>query len=227
MIIMTIIKKYIPLALVTIVGLFTLATYYVPSKASLNYLATLNQWQTIVSGFAFLLGLISLLRAHFTKIQKHREGWGYSLFVFIGFFAVVIAGVVSHGSQVSKVDASLLPLGWVFRYLYNPLCATMFAVLAFYIVSTAFRSFRIKSVQAFVLFVAAFILIFGNVPLGQNIWNGLMGWTHCGIDQVIQWIMDVPSVAAKRGIMIGITIGAVVTSLKIIFGIERQYMGRD
>jgi len=178
-----------------------------------------------VSGFAFLLGLISLLLAHWKKISKQVPGWGYSLFVFVGFFAVVISGVVSHGIQSD--GGVLTSLGWSFRYLYNPLSATMFAVLAFYIVSTAFRSFRIKSVQAFVLFVAAFILILGNVPVGQMIWDKILGWTGCGAGDVIQWIMDVPSVAAKRGIMIGITIGAVVTSLKIIFGIERQYMGRD
>ena len=223
---MLIIKKYIPLAIVTIVGLLTLATYYVPAKASSAYLSTLNQWEVIVSGFAFLLGLISLLMTHYKKIAKRVDGWGYSLFVFVGFFAVVIPGIISHGAQAK--DGVLTSLGWAFRYLYNPLAATMFAVLAFYIVSTAFRSFRIKSVQAFVLFIAAFILILGNVPAGQMLWDAVLGWTGiCGIGDIIQWIMQVPSVAAKRGIMIGITIGAAVTSLKIIFGIERQYMGRD
>ena len=223
---MLIIKKYIPLSIVTIVGLLTLSTYYVPAKASSAYLSTLNQWEVIVSGFAFLLGLISLLMTHYKKIAKRVDGWGYSLFVFIGFFAVVIPGIISHGAQAK--DGVLTSLGWAFRYLYNPLAATMFAVLAFYIVSTAFRSFRIKSVQAFVLFIAAFILILGNVPAGQMLWDAVLGWTGiCGIGDIIQWIMQVPSVAAKRGIMIGITIGAAVTSLKIIFGIERQYMGRD
>lgn len=222
---MLIFKKYIPLAIVTIVGLLTLATYYIPAKASSTYLETLNQWEVIVAGFAFLLGLISLLMTHWKKIAKREDGWGYSIFVFIGFLGVVIPGIISGGKQTD--DGVQTALGWAFTYLYNPLAATMFAVLAFYIVSTAFRSFRIKSAQAFVLFIAAFILILGNVPLGQMIWDGLLGWTKLGIGDIIQWIMQVPSVAAKRGIMIGITIGAVVTSLKIIFGIERQYMGRD
>ena len=222
---MLIFKKYIPLAIVTIVGLLTLATYYVPAKASSAYLETLNQWEVIVAGFAFLLGLISLLMTHWKKIAKHEDGWGYSIFVFIGFLGVVIPGIISGGKQTE--EGVQTALGWAFNYLYNPLAATMFAVLAFYIVSTAFRSFRIKSAQAFVLFIAAFVLILGNVPLGQMIWDGLLGWTRLGIGDIIQWIMQVPSVAAKRGIMIGITIGAVVTSLKIIFGIERQYMGRD
>ena len=133
--------------------------------------------------------------------------------------------MICHGK--SMTEAGLTSLGWVFKFVYNPLSATMFAVLAFYIVSTAYRSFRIKSKQAFVLFVAAFILILGKVPLGQIIWDSVLGWTGVAVSAVIDWIMSVPAVAGKRGIMIGIAIGAVVTSLKIVFAIEKQYLGKD
>lgn len=222
---MKLIKKHIPLTIVLVVGVLTLASYYVPNNYSVNYLELMNKWENIVAAFAFLLGLISLFYSHYNKIKRKVDGWGYSLFVYVGFFAMVIPAMMTGGKQM--VDGQVTMLGWSFRYIYNALSATMFAVLAFYIVSTAYRSFRIKSTQALVLFVAAFILILGKVPLGQIMWDSVLGWTHAGIDQVIEWIMSVPAVAGKRGIMIGIAIGAIVTSLKIIFGIERQYMGKD
>jgi len=222
---MKLIKKHIPLAIVMVTGVLTLVSYYVPNKVSVNYIETLSQWENIVVAFAFLLGLISLFFSHYNKIKRHADGWGYSVFVFVGFLAMVLPAYLSHGKQMT--DAGLTPLGWSFKFIYNALSGTMFAVLAFYIVSTAYRSFRIKSLQAFVLFVAAFILILGKVPLGQIIWSSVLGWTGAGVDQVIEWIMQVPAVAGKRGIMIGISIGAIVTSLKIIFGIEKQYMGKD
>ncbi|HAH32561.1 MAG TPA: hypothetical protein DCL44_09645 [Elusimicrobia bacterium] len=222
---MKLIKKQIPLAIVFITGVLTLVSYYVPNKTSVNYIETMNKWENIVVAFAFLLGLVSLFFSHYHKLKKKADGWGYSIFVFVGFFAIVIPAYVSGGKQMT--DAGLTPLGWSFKYIYNALSGTMFAVLAFYIVSTAYRSFRIKSMQAFVLFVAAFILILGKVPLGQMIWDAVLGWTGAGVNNVIDWIMQVPAVAGKRGIMIGISIGAIVTSLKIIFGIEKQYMGKD
>ncbi|MCX5785178.1 MAG: hypothetical protein NTX59_05780 [Elusimicrobia bacterium] len=222
---MKLIKKYIPLAIVFVFGMLTLLSYYVPHKTSVDFLETMNKWENIVSAFAFFLGLISLFYSHYAKISRKADGWGYSLFVYIGFLAIAVPACISHGKNMN--GASLTWLGWAFQYIYNPLSATMFAVLAFYIVSTAYKSFRIKSLQAFVLFVAAMILILGNVPLGQIIWDKLLGWTSCGISDVVDWIMHVPAVAGKRGIMIGIAIGAVVTSLKIIFGIERQYLGKD
>lgn len=222
---MKIIKNYLPLAMVMIMGLLMLGSYYIPHKQSVDYVELMNKWENIVFAFAFLLGLLSLFVTHFGKIRRRHDGWGYSIFVFVGFFIMVIPSLLSGGKQM--IDGQVTGLGWSFRYVYTALSGTMFAVLAFYIVSTAYRSFRIKSAQAFVLFLAAFILILGKVPLGQMAWDSVMHWTGYGIDSVIEWIMSVPAVAGKRGIMIGIAIGAIVTALKIIFGIERQYMGKD
>jgi hypothetical protein len=223
---MTLIKKHIPLAICFIVGLLTLSTYYVPTKASENYIEYMNKWENIVAGFAFLLGLFSLFFSHYRKISRKVDGWGYSLFVFVGFFAMVIPAVMSHGKQM--VGSDLTGLGWGYRFLFNALSGTMFSVLAFYIVSTAYRAFRIKSAQAGVLFAAALVLMLAKVPLGQMIWEKLFGWTGAwDISQIGQWLMDVPVVAGKRGIMMGLAIGGIVTALKIIFGIERQYMGKD
>jgi hypothetical protein len=158
-------------------------------------------------------------------MKRKVDGWGYSIFVYVGFLIILIPAIVSKGKQMSGPE--ITSLGWAFRFIYNILSATMFSVLAFYIVSTAFRSFRIKSAAAFVLFIAAFILIMGRVPLGEIVWNQFLSWTNVTLSGVVEWIMGVPVVSARRGIMIGIAIGAIVTSLKIIFGIERQYMGKD
>ena len=54
-----------------------------------------------------------------------------------------------------------------------------------------------------------------------------MGFVLLGLASLSTLILDYPNLAAKRGIMIGIAIGAVVTSFKIIFGIEKQYLGKD
>ena len=42
---------------------------------------------------------------------------------------------------------------------------------------------------------------------------------------VQEWIFQVPTIAGARAIMIGIALGIVGTSVRIIFGIERSFLG--
>jgi hypothetical protein len=59
----------------------------------------------------------------------------------------------------------------------------------------------------------------GRVPVGEIIWPGFPDF--------IEWIMNVPQLAAKRAIMIGAALGAISTGLKVIVGLERAYMGGE
>ena len=57
----------------------------------------------------------------------------------------------------------------------------------------------------------------GRVPIGAYI-SDL-------IPEAMLWLLSVPNLAAKRGILIGVSLGAIATALRIIFGIERSYLG--
>jgi hypothetical protein len=39
------------------------------------------------------------------------------------------------------------------------------------------------------------------------------------------WLVDIPAVAAKRGILIGIGLGSVAVALRVMLGIERAWLG--
>jgi hypothetical protein len=94
----------------------------------------------------------------------------------------------------------------------------MFSLLAFYIASAAYRAFRARTILATILLVTALVLMLRLIPLGPI----------SGINQKLaSWVLTVPNMAAKRAIWIGIGLGATATCLKIIFGIERGYMGKD
>jgi hypothetical protein len=119
---------------------------------------------------------------------------------------------------------------WVFYSFFTPLSATMFALLAFFVASASYRAFKIRNAEATVLLVSGILIMLGRVPLGayltkwtQNIpW---LSWFH--LPTIQEWLYQYPNAAGARAIMIGIGLGIVGTSLRVILGIEKSFMGGD
>jgi len=190
--------------------MFTLQ-YYVPHPASEALLSEVSVWNQIIAGFAILLGVGSLLNTHYEKITRQEAGWGYSVVMFVSMFVMLSAGIWSGG----KTEGTAF--GWLYDYVFVALQGTMFSLLAFFVASAAYRAFRARTPEATVLLLAAIVVMWGRVPLGEYLVSG--------IGQVAQWIMSVPNTAAQRGILIGVSLGGIATSIKIICGIERSYLG--
>ena len=115
---------------------------------------------------------------------------------------------------------------WLYEYLFKPLTATMFSLLAFYVASAAFRAFRAKNVEATLLLGTAFIILLGRTYVG--VW--LTDWvpeslSGLRIENMAVYIMQVFNTAGNRAIMIGIALGIASTSLKVLLGIDRSYLG--
>jgi hypothetical protein len=106
-----------------------------------------------------------------------------------------------------------------FDHILIPCLATMFALLAFFIASAAYRAFRARNVLATMLLVAALV-----VMMRFNPWLQSSDFPY--LAKLSTWLMNVPNLAAQRAILIGVGLGMVATALKVILGIERGYMGR-
>ncbi len=196
--------------------------FFVPHAVGTQGYLLLLDWAQIVGAFALVLGIGSLFRTHWDKIRRRRRGYGYSTVTLASFALMVWAGIF-YGSGQGPLAKRLLTVesGRLFEWLFNnidvPLDATMFALLAFFIASAAYRTFRARNVEATLLLITAIIVMLGRVPLGEMIYDKMPA--------VYEWIMQYPAVAGKRGILFGVALGSIATSLRIILGIERSHLG--
>jgi len=108
---------------------------------------------------------------------------------------------------------------WLYDHVFAPCNATMFALLAFFIASAAFRAFRARNVEAALLLGAAILVMLGRVPIGSLLSESF--------PYISDWLVDVPNNAGRRAIMMGAALGAVATSLRVILGLERSHLGAD
>ena len=112
---------------------------------------------------------------------------------------------------------------WFFNYLDAPMMSTMFAMLAFYIASAAFRAFRARNAEATLLLITATLVMLWRIPMGEMFLQSI----HPAIPEMINTsVMNGANMAVQRGIIIGAALGAAAMSLRIMLGIERTYMGK-
>ncbi len=212
---MIFLRRQVPLLITMVAGLLFAGQYYVPHPASEHMLTSATKWLQIIGGFALVLGVTSLFHQHAMKITRREPGWGYSGVLYAGMVGTILVGLGAGGKE--SINGGMTPFGWIYNYMMVPLQGTMFAILAFFIASAAYRSFRARSREAAVLLVAAMIVMMGRVPLGEYL-IPMSG-------DVSQWILNVLNASVRRAILIGVSLGAVALSFKIIFGVERSYLG--
>ncbi len=206
-------KRQLPLLLVFASGMLMVVQYFIPAEISDDAYEYLLDWTVIIGIFALALGIWSLIRVSIEKVRRKLPGYGYTYVALIGLAVMVVIGLNPWGKGLEDYTFSHL-----FRYTMIPIQSTMFSLLAFFIASAAYRAFRARSVISAVLLIAALVMMFRVIPMGQlSIW----------INETANWLLLVPNLAAKRAIIIGVGLGMVATALKVVLGIERAYLGKD
>jgi hypothetical protein len=187
---------------------------------------------------------------------------------------VSYSNIIMNGKQTTWALRRNPLFDWVYNFMFFPLTATTFSLLAFYMITATYRAVRVKSWEAGILLFAAIVVLIGQVPveeiplIGNFIVNNTREILFISFDLVlillalrayfsfryitlgvfvslfiltnVLWfvtpseitfenlkalILQYPNTAAKRGIIIGIALGGLATGVKIIFGIEKPYMG--
>lgn len=207
--------KGIPIFITFLVGMIMIISFFIPHKPFGDIEKISLNWYSIIAGFTMLLGVDSLIGMHFRKVKRKDENWFFSLVLIFGFIATVLVGIVETVRFGTAFDDRSY-FTYIYNYFIVPLQATMFSLLAFFIASAAYRAFRARNFDATLLLITAIIVMLGRVPLGEQISPYLPKFT--------EWIMQVPQMAAKRGIGLGISLGALGVSIRIILGIERSYL---
>jgi hypothetical protein len=212
--------KRLPIIIVFVFGLLMAIQYFVPHRTSQKFYEIVIDWTQVIGIFAMPLAIYSMVNMQIQKIKMRSAGWGYSLISIVCLFYMIIAGIPSLSLNKGYAwGFQIFRFMDLFEYVYIPISATMFSLLAFFIASAAYRAFRVRSVLASIVLISAVIVMIGRVPIGESI-SPLF-------PRLAEWIMHYPNMAAQRAISLGVGLGGTATAIKIVLGIERSYLGRD
>ena len=176
---------------------------------------SLISWAMTWMGFgAFGLGIVNFTRVHYGNIRHRREHWMFSAYTIVLAWTYGVYGVIKGNND---------PLfSTIFKVVSEPLDATMFSLLAFFIASAAYRAFRVKNLESTIMMAVAFVVMLANVPFGEMIWSS-QSWLG-GFSGIRTWILATPTAAVSRAISIGAFLGGVANTWRVVLGIERRHL---
>jgi len=207
-------KDTIPVAIMTVIALVMILDFFIGDSAALDWInntaVITRSWGIVISAFAMGLGAINLLRRHSRSIVRRDDNAFYSFLLVASMLVMIVLGVAS-GTESPGYD-------FMFSNILSPASSTMYASIAFYIVTAAYRSFSARNLEGWLLLITAVIVMLGKAPIGSVISDFFPVASN--------WIESVPNTAGMRAIMMGAALGVISSAVKMFLGLDKSYLGQ-
>jgi len=186
--------------------------------------ARLAVWFDILAAFAFITGARALVGRHVAKISDREDGWRYSALTVAAFVATLCAGLFKLGApswETPLSDRSTWLRG-VTVAVYAPVLGALACLAAFALVFALFRAARRRARSLWPMLACAGCAAAANVshvlpPPGADPSpapaRAIAGTIYVALTAI--------GTGAQRALMIGIAIGAVALSLRVLLRIDR------
>lgn len=201
-------KRIIPFVIAIATGLLTLIGLLADSSA----VNLLLNGASFLAALALLLGVVNLFVVHAHRLVAKRSI--YSLFLLASMGIVLFLGF-TDGRQAIGINEA-------FNWVQRPLEAALASLLAFFLVGAILRMARQRGGDRWTwLFVGTVIVILLTTALS------VAGFVPASINtlalQIREAIDGLIVAAGMRGLLIGVALGTIMLSLRLLVGLERPY----
>jgi cytochrome bd-type quinol oxidase subunit 2 len=171
----------------------------------------------ILVGFAVLVGIFNLLIVHTGKIRQKQKGGIYSVFLIVALVVTFLLGLLAH----FNIPVAKSLFNDAFLSIQLPIETSLMALLVVSLTYAIIRLLRRRlNLLSIIFLITAFLILVGTAP-----------WPFLGdvpiLSSVRAWIAQFPAGAGARGILLGVGLGTLTTGLRVLFGSDRPYGGKN
>lgn len=203
-------RSTLPTAVAIAVGLFVLLALFTPYPAFQDIGTYFIDTAVIIAAFALFLGVLNVLRVHARQIRTGPARL-YSFVLLISMLVVLLFGLPPLPDTPSGPNQGVV--AWLFENVHLPVQASLSAILVFFVIRAGVRLVSKRSLESFVMLIVALLVLVGQAAVGLS---------PLLVD-IRDWILDVPAMAGVRGILLGVALGALLTGVRLLLGVERPY----
>lgn len=169
-------------------------------------------WVSFLAAIALILGVLNLLLVHLNRLVKEQNL--YSGVLVLGILGVFAAAVLDGLSGSNSVDT-------IFSWIQAPLEAALASLLAVFLLLAGVQLLKRQRTGWAVLFsLTAVVMLLGQALLTSRL---LPAGLRQPVDQVVEFVQTVVVTAGLRGLLIGVALGTLLLSLRLLMGVERPY----
>lgn len=203
----------------------------------------------VLAAFLLGLGVFSVLRIHLQRIAKKHKDAFFSIVLLVSMVLMIVFGYADWIQREFRMKAifdenplTTTPMTMGFDLMFDGMLqqmdAAMFSMIAFFILSAAYRAFRIRSIEATVLMGSALILMLGLMGAVETPFAGMIDgiiansdpygvpnpghWlNNLKIASVGDWVKTNLQVPSLRALEFGVGLGALAMGLRLWLGLEK------
>lgn len=203
-------KRILPTVVAVSTGIIMLLLTLLPVPGLSPVRTLLLQWAMLLGAFAFILAYFQLLRVHLARVRSAKRDKFTSLLVVVS--ALIGLGVVLTEGILKKGGGSGTASQWLLTNLLVPGESTLLALTAITLILAGMRILRARRTAGSVIFLlVALLVLLGTMP-----YLGILG-------EAAAWIQNVPALAGMRGLLLGVSLGILLTGLRVIFMVTRPH----
>jgi len=202
------VRKTIPIVVAALAAGFVLAALILRQQLG-GWLDLVLNWAIIIASAALLVAVAALILTHLRHIIRGQRGFIYSI-ILISAFLVSFVGALVLGLDNTAY------LRWV-AAIQLPLETSLLGLAALVMTGAALQIFRSRGWSLLTISFGISALVFLVISLGL-----LQALNIPLLTTIIAYLQRLPLIGA-RGLLIGIGIGALMTGLRVMLGLEKGW----
>lgn len=188
-------------------GLLTLMSLALPVPLELG--TVLLGWAAFLAAIALLLGVVNLLIVHL-----NRTIYGRNLYSF-----VLVSSMVAVFALAYFVPEQLTTVA--FHWIQAPMEAALASLLAIFLPLAGFRMLKNNPGGWSLLFLlTAILILLGNTLPNLSLLPASLTTLSQQVNEAIHTLIVT---SGMRGILIGVALGTITFSIRLLIGAERPY----
>ncbi|CAA9280574.1 MAG: hypothetical protein AVDCRST_MAG93-3166 [uncultured Chloroflexia bacterium] len=181
------------------------------------FVDNLLQVAQIILAVALVIGALNVVLVHLRALRNRMPGLGYRLVLVVATIMVVALELVAPlvGGSIGATTTAMSTR--VFQYVYQPLAMSVLGLLVFFALQATWRALATRPGEAWIVVIVAVVFLLASGP-----WAALVP----GLPETLAWMTIYPANGVARGLLLGISIAAVVATVRLLLGFDQPYLDR-